>query len=404
MADAMLKNSATGKKDGRATDAVTSQPSQHPQQKENVPVKGKGKAPAPREASTLPRTLPSTSTGGQTPAGPGATLQTFNAEAISILREMHNNQNKTNEKVEMLATKVDELYNWGNEHYDEYEYEGSQNYEIDVDDDQLSGIASSIEVINPIEQTDAAKRPAEESDVFSRYLKKFKKTDEVDKDINPMLADVVNNAFREGMSDDTYNELIKLIHRPGNCVTLKETRENQGVWSVLKSTTQTEDSKLRGIQNAIVKATINVAKILDAGAMTFDSTILDLGADAIGILGQANRWLNIRRRDLHKKDMDPKLHYLCSSSVEFTDQLYGDSIVKDIKDAQEINKISRQVGTQGRGQRGQGRGYGYNRGRGGRANFYKRRPSFNPSATLFKGQTQTNVAKNSKGEHSSQKK
>ena len=50
--------------------------------------------------------------------------------------------------------------------------------------------------------------------------------------------------------------------------------------------------------------------------------------------------------------MDPKLHYLCSSSLQSTDQLYGDTIIKDIKDAQEFNKISRQVGMRGRGVRG----------------------------------------------------
>ena len=144
------------------------------------------------------------------------------------------------------------------------------------------------------------------------------------------------------------------------------------VWSALKSTTQTEDSKLRGVQNALVKATINIVKIMDSCAGSFDAATLDLGADAIGILGQASRWLNVRRRDLHKRDMDPTLHYLCSSSVQSTDQLYGDTIVKDIKDAQEINKISRQIGhPRGRGQRGRGRGFNYgnyDRGRG-RTNY-----------------------------------
>ena len=60
---------------------------------------------------------------------------------------------------------------------------------------------------------------------------------------------------------------------------------------------------------------------------SFDAATLDLGADVIGILGQASRWLKVRRRDQHKRDMDPKLHYLCSSSVQSTDQLYGDTIV-----------------------------------------------------------------------------
>ena len=116
--------------------------------------------------------------------------------------------------------------------------------------------------------------------VFGRFLKKFKKTDLVDKDVNPGFVEVVNNAFCEGMADDTYNELVKLIYRPGNCQTLKKTRVNQGVWSVLKATTQTEDSKL-SVQNALVKATTNIVKIMDYCAWPIDAATLDLVAGAI---------------------------------------------------------------------------------------------------------------------------
>ena len=212
--------------------------------------------------------------------------------------------------------------------------------------------------MNVSESNESPKRPADEQDnAFAPYLKKFKKVDSVDKDVALPLADIVNTAFRDGMPDDVYSELTKNINRPGNCVSLKETRVNQGVRSVLKPYTQTEDSKLRGVQNAVVKATINVNKMMDAGASTFYQKLMDWGTDAIAILGQANKWLNIRRKDLHKKDMDPKLQYLCSSSLQSTDQLYGDFIIKDIKDAEEFNKISRQVGVRGRSMRGMVRSF-----------------------------------------------
>ena len=50
-----------------------------------------------------------------TPSPP--TVTTFNAEALSILREMNASQSRINEKVESLALKVDELYNYENENY-----------------------------------------------------------------------------------------------------------------------------------------------------------------------------------------------------------------------------------------------------------------------------------------------
>ena len=131
------------------------------------------------------------------------------------------------------------------------------------------------------------------------------------------MAAVVNSTFREGMSDEHYSQISKNILRPSNCEALKETRVNSGVWSVLKPTTQTEDSKMRGIQNSLVKATCNIVKIMDKGSQMFDNEMLIWGTDAIGLLGQANRWINIRRRDLHKRDMDPRLHHHCSPMVPF---------------------------------------------------------------------------------------
>lgn len=217
----------------------------------------------------------------------------------------------------------------------------------------------------------------------------------MDDEVNEKLADLVNSAFREGMPDDQFNELIKSINRPSNCESLKETRVNSGVWTVLKHTTQTEDSKLRGVQNAVIKASCNFVKFLDkASKLISDQPLIDIGMDGLGILGQANKWLNTRRKELHKKDMDPKLHYLCSSSLQSTDLLYGDSIVKDIKDAQEINKISRQVASRGRGVRGRGRF----RGRG-RTPYSRRRPYGVSTYNSSSQKSSSSTPKNDQREH-----
>lgn len=338
------------------------------------------------------------------PTPPAPAVVNFNQEAIAILRQMNAKQSAANDKVEQLSQRVDELYslNLQSEEtenlsandcvdfldYQQYDYDNDCQYEEEENVVPLSGHS----------QQASPKRPVEDDtdSVFDSYLKKYRKSaDAVDTEVNPKLADIVNNAFREGMPDDIYNELIKGINRPSNCESLKETRVNQGVWTILKSSTQTEDSKLRGVQNAVVKAAVNITKMMNAGASKFDQKMLDWGTDVIGILGQANKWLNVRRKELHKRDMDPKLHYLCSSSLQSTDQLYGDSIIKDIKDAQEFNKISRQVGMRGRG-RGKGRaGYPY-RGRF-RGTFSRKRGSY-ASSTMPKPSLPM-APKNSKPEH-----
>ena len=132
--------------------------------------------------------------------------------------------------------------------------------------------------------------------------------------MNETLAGLVNEAFHEGMPDENYSEMVKNISCPENCESLKETKVNPGVWSVLRTQTQTEDSKMRGIQNCIVKATCNLVKIMEGQADSLGESHLEMGMNAIGLLGQASKWIDTRRKENHKKDMDPKLHHLCASA------------------------------------------------------------------------------------------
>ena len=82
---------------------------------------------------------------------------------------------------------------------------------------------------------------------------------------------------------------------------------------------------------------------------------------------QANKQTNLRRKELHKSDLDPKYHYLASASFLFTEYLYGEDtdVNKNIKDINDLNKIGYSMDLAYR--RGSYRGHRphpYNRGRG----------------------------------------
>jgi hypothetical protein len=78
----------------------------------------------------------------------------------------------------------------------------------------------------------------------------------------------------------------------------------------------------------------------------FDSEDLDWGSNTLALLGQANKLLNNRRKEMHKADLDPKYHYLASSSLPFTDLLYGEDcdVNKNVREINDMNRIGRCVG------------------------------------------------------------
>ena len=99
---------------------------------------------------------------------------------------------------------------------------------------------------------------------------------------------MINATFREGMPDDIYNDVVKTTLRPENCFALMETQVIAGMWAVYKPQTQTEDSKMQGIQNAVCKAGINLAKLIDKGGLLLDDDMKEWSSTALALLSKAN--------------------------------------------------------------------------------------------------------------------
>ena len=54
-----------------------------------------------------------------------------------------------------------------------------------------------------------------------------------------------------------------------------KTRVNQGIWRLLKTQTQTDDSKMQDIQNLVVKASSCITKLLDKCEESLESEDVD---------------------------------------------------------------------------------------------------------------------------------
>ena len=62
--------------------------------------------------------------------------------------------------------------------------------------------------------------------------------------------------------------------------------------------------------------------------------------DAVILLANANREINLRRRERLKPELYPSYQQLCNPSNTITSQLFGDDLLKAVKDIAEANKIS----------------------------------------------------------------
>ena len=120
------------------------------------------------------------------------------------------------------------------------------------------------------------KKQKTDSSIFKNISEKFNPKEVTDHEIDSDLKDFINVTFRERISDDQQTDLIKNIHRPGNRFAMVKTKVNQCIWRLLKPQTQTDDVKMQTIQNDMIKASINVAKLLNEAGQSLNGDLLNL--------------------------------------------------------------------------------------------------------------------------------
>ena len=287
-------------------------------------------------------------------------------ELVDILRVLNTNVNAQSERLDKQSQRIDEIMNQWNEceNDPQFDYE----YEEDTESIPCQFEPEGDFIQESLESTSTAS-------IFKKLSNKFQQSEQVDVDVHPDLANLVNNSFRNGLSDDNLDEISKQILRPENCDSLVKTHVNQGIWRLVKSFTQSEDSRLTAIQGVLLKASVNLVKLVEKLGLS-NSEHVELGTTAIALLGHANKMINTKRKDLRKADLDYKYHYLASASLPYTDLLYGNDtdVNNNVREINNMNRIGRSTGrgggpmrNQGRGRRGTGpytsRGRGF-RGRG----------------------------------------
>ena len=76
----------------------------------------------------------------------------------------------------------------------EYDYYDDPEY-VDIENSECQSIPPPDKRFHGVAEAD-------EDDVFNIFVKEFKISDIVDKDINQKLAEMINSTFREGMTDE----------------------------------------------------------------------------------------------------------------------------------------------------------------------------------------------------------
>ncbi len=179
-------------------------------------------------------------------------------------------------------------------------------------------------------------------------------------DIDEGLTRMINNAFQKGIQKAKIDELIEATPRPANATGLRSVRVNTLIWNLLQRPTRSFDEKLQLIQTCMAKTGIKVARMVqlinDPHRLRHIDEIIDLGSDALAMLGHAFHHFALRRRELMKEEVDTRYRDLCTADIPHTALLFGDNLEDEIKKIGLVNQTKYRV----RPKRG---GFGFRGGR-----------------------------------------
>ena len=137
---------------------------------------------------------------------------------------------------------------------------------------------------------------------LSDMAKKYQKVEVCCSDLDEGLAESINAIFREGLSEESLNSILKRISRPENCPALCTVKVNELIWKIISPHAKSRDRAFHNLQTHLVKGSTLLAQMLEHVHIMNEgkdrTKLLQMGLDSLALLGHTNRLLINRRRDV----------------------------------------------------------------------------------------------------------
>ena len=241
------------------------------------------------------------------------------------------------------------------EEYDEtfpdgqYHEQADDNLACNDNLQEMPSLASNQEFSMTARQTQSSMNKPEISNSLSEMAKKYQKTEVCSHDLDEGLAESINSIFREELGDESLQSISKDITRPENCPALCTVKVNKLIWKIISPHAQARDGSFQSVQTHLIQGS-TLAQMLEKIKDGEDRTnLLQTCLDALALFGHTNRQLLNRRREILRPEIQHDYGHLCSSSIPFTDKLFGDNVSQNVKEIQDIKRVERVITRKYRG-------------------------------------------------------
>lgn len=194
----------------------------------------------------------------------------------------------------------------------------------------LQPVALSQNLINAMFENNEEIEKAVPSDDFDSWDLPKLKAPEKGTAVSQSLSNLINTASTSQCVTDSIVEKYKI---PNNCDKLCAPMVNNEIWKILNKRAQSYDKSFSDIQNLVAVGMVPIIKLADLlkSQIATNQEAKTLFSDVITLMGQVQYNLSLRRRYLIRPQLKKKYHSLCNINMPITTKLFGDDVLKDVK-------------------------------------------------------------------------
>ena len=184
--------------------------------------------------------------------------------------------------------------------------------------------------------------------VLQNLAESFEDDDATGEKIDTDLANIAIKRWAKKLNPEKVKGFGGKYKRPENCKDLKAVKVNKEIWSQLSAKQRKTDLQLANMQQLTRKiafANLQTTNwLLSQPPGTDTKQPLTESVDAIAMLGHLNTQLSKFHREQIRSAVKPEYKAICSAEIPADSQhLFGDDLAKQLTDASEASKISRNV-------------------------------------------------------------
>ena len=181
-------------------------------------------------------------------------------------------------------------------------------------------------------------RSTTEQDIIDSLTQALKSRPKKSPPVDAKIASLVDDILTGDLSADMAREKGEKYPPPENCKHLQAITINEEIWDVVSRKNKSIDLAFQKVQEPLVEGLSALAILSDCLVKDVQSSkttntreVLNQVMDAVAILGNANWRLNMKRREIIKRELNPPYTRLCEEEITPSQKLFGNDLSKHLK-------------------------------------------------------------------------